>query len=140
MLFRSADNPDARAADDGVHGPERRDDRLLPADRVVRNPHPQPSDEILRQIPVMLETPALITGHNNYKEVMLAFYALLGIEDRGNPPVRYVRTTFLTCDVATFDGFKSANQYLSNMVSAIRSFLMRQHLSFFFISKNATGP
>ena len=110
-----ADNLDARAADDGLHGPERRDDRVLHADRVVRNPHPQPSDEILRQIPVVLETPALITGHRDYKEVMLAFYALLEIEDRGNPAVRYVRTTFLTCNAATFDGFKAANQYLSNM-------------------------
>ena len=68
-----------------------------------------------------LETPTLITGHNNYRDCILAFYALLEIEDRGNPVVRYVRTTFLTCDAATFNGFKAANQHLGNMEQNIPS-------------------
>lgn len=87
-----ADNLVDGPADDGLPDPQHRDNPVLHAARVPRNPHLQPADEILRQIPEVLGTPGLIQGHNNYKEVLLAFYALLETEDRGNPPVRYVRT------------------------------------------------
>ena len=110
-----ADNLNPGPANDAVPPAQPGGGGVLPAVRDGRDPHPQPAAEILRQIPVVLETPELIQGHNNYKEVLVAFYALLETEDRGNPPVRYVRTNYLTCDAATWDAFKGANQYLSNM-------------------------
>ena len=75
----------------------------------------------MRQVPETLDSPEYIQGHNNYKEVLVAFYETLETEDRGNPVVRYVSTTFLTMDAAAFNDFKGANQYLSDMRQDIPS-------------------
>lgn len=104
------------------------DPAVFPPARVLRDPAPRPSEESLRLIPEVLETPDQIQGHTNYREVLVAFYKTMATEDRGNPVVRFVRTSFMTCDAGAFNDFKGENQYLSDMRQDIPSLFKVLHM------------
>ena len=83
---------------------------------------PRPTEAALAVVPEVLTAPQLITGHNDYRDVLGALYDTFEIIDvAGPPPSRYVRSNFMFCDRADFDAFKNKHHLLGQMEQNIQS-------------------
>lgn len=118
-----ADNAAAGPGGPDVLDPQHGDAPGVRAPRVHRELTPRPSDEALNVVPEALETPPLITGHNDYTNVLGAFYDTLEIVDMGpaDNPVRYIKTNFITCNQANFNTLKNASPHLGNLRQDVHS-------------------
>ena len=94
----------------------------VPAAGDGRTETPRPSDAALLIVPEFLTTPQLITGHNDYRDVLGALYDTFEVvEVGGPPPARYIRSRFMFCNREDFDAFKNKHHLLGRMEQNIQS-------------------